>query len=244
MKKTGAGSLKSIPLSIAVMAVLILLATGIGLVFRHIGFEQTNIVIVYIVSVVLTARVTQGYVYGILCSVISTLTFNFVFTEPYYTLSVNDPAYLVTFAVMTITAIITGALTSQAKQSALDALEKEAETSALYQLTNQLTEAGDLEKIASIASEAISHALRCEAKVFWFAENAHREGNHLGQEDGHTLVWSKDPGDPSQNRGHGSRLWRLVYGMAHSGAGNGTGRGAHPFGNRAERIAKPASCAP
>ena len=190
MKKNGVGSLKSIPLSIAVMALLIMLATGIGILFRYIHFDQTNIVIVYLVSVVLTARFTQGYVYGILCSVIATLTFNFVFTEPYYTLSVNDPAYFVTFAVMTITAIITGALTSEAKQSALNAMEKEAETSALYHLTNQLTEAGNMNLIADIASKAIGDALRCKANVICLDENTRETNPYRQQEEGGTLVWS------------------------------------------------------
>ena len=74
----------------------------------------------------MTARLTRGYVYGIAASVVATCTFNYFFTKPYYTLSVNDPSYLITFAIMTLTAFITSALTSKVKQNALEAQEKEA----------------------------------------------------------------------------------------------------------------------
>jgi len=196
LKKTGLGSPKNIPLTILVMICLIIAATGIGSLFRFIGFHETNIVIVHILSVLLTARFTQGYVYGILASVAATLTFNFFFTEPFFTLSVNDPSYFVTFAVMTATAIVTSALTSKVKQSALDALEKEAETSALYHLTNQLTEADDMENIISIASGAIGNVLRCQAKVLWFDDNKMTERHSGQQRDGKTLIWSKSAIEP------------------------------------------------
>ena len=47
-------------------------ATGIGTLFRLWQFPETNIVVVYILSVVLTARCTDGYFWGILSTVLST----------------------------------------------------------------------------------------------------------------------------------------------------------------------------
>ena len=93
-----------------VMLFFISAATGAGLAFRSMGFNESNIVIVYILSVLLTAWFTRGYVYGIFGSLAATVAFNFLFTEPHYSLSMNDPAYFITFAVMTVTAIITSAL--------------------------------------------------------------------------------------------------------------------------------------
>lgn len=37
-------------------------ATGIGWLFRLWQFPETNIVVVYILSVVVTARCTEGYI--------------------------------------------------------------------------------------------------------------------------------------------------------------------------------------
>ena len=199
MEQARAGSPAVILRCASIMVLLIVAATGVGLMFRSIDFHETNVVIVYILSVLLTARFTQGYVYGILASVAATLTFNFVFTEPYFTLSVNDPSYFVTFAVMTITAIVTSALTSKEKQSTLEAMEKEAETSALYHLTNQLTDAADINAIAGVAASAISEVFGCKALVFCYDENEKPQRRVEPQRDGKTLIWCKTDGAPCAN---------------------------------------------
>lgn len=100
------------------MLLFLALASGTGLLFRRVGFPQTNIVVVYLLSVLLTARFTEGYWYGPAASVIATFAFNYFFTVPYHTFAVDDPSYLITFAIMTITSVITSALTTSAKQAA------------------------------------------------------------------------------------------------------------------------------
>ena len=96
----------------------------IGWTFRVLHFPETNIVIVYILSVVLTARFTKGHVYGIMASLIATCAFNIFFTSPYFTLFVSNPTYLITFAVMTITSVATSTLTAKVKQKVREAQEK------------------------------------------------------------------------------------------------------------------------
>jgi two-component system sensor histidine kinase KdpD len=120
---------------------------------------------VYILFVLLSARLTSGYVYGIIFSVASTFAYNYLFTEPYYTFQVNNPGYIITFIIMTITAIITSALTSRVKQNTVKITEKEIETRALYHLTNHLTDAKDIHDIASIATQTISKIFVCRVDV-------------------------------------------------------------------------------
>ena len=90
-------------------------ATLLGVLFVKSGFPETNIVVIYIFAVLLVARFTKGYFYGILSSVVCLLCFNYFFTAPYHTLAVNDPSYMITFCVMLITALITSALTTKEK---------------------------------------------------------------------------------------------------------------------------------
>jgi len=161
---------------------LITAATGVGWIFRIAGFPETNIVIVYLLSILMTARLTRGYAYGISASILSTCTFNYFFTAPYYTLSVNDPSYLVTFVIMTLTAFITSALTSKVKKNALDAQEKESETSALFQLTNRLTDATDVSDIASITTDTISSIMNCRAACLCFDERGQPEQSFIQQQ--------------------------------------------------------------
>lgn len=83
---------------------------------------------------------------------------------------------------MTITAIITSALTSKVKQNALEAREKEAETSALFQLTNRLTDACDIADIASITTNTISGIMNCHAACLCFDESGQPEHSFIQQQ--------------------------------------------------------------
>lgn len=47
---------------------VLILSTLVGGFFNRLGFHETNIVVVYIFSVLLIARFTKGYVYGIAAS--------------------------------------------------------------------------------------------------------------------------------------------------------------------------------
>jgi two-component system sensor histidine kinase KdpD len=153
------------------MVALLAAASAIGYLFRFIGFPETNIVIVYLLAVLMTAWLTHGFVLGILASVIATFAFNYFFTEPYFTFTVNEPSYIITFIIMTITALVTSTLTSHVKLSALSAREKEMETKAVYNLTNHLTDAKDIHDIARIAVDAISNCFFCKAALLCFDEN-------------------------------------------------------------------------
>lgn len=160
---------------------LIGMTSALGYWFRNMGFPETNIVIVYILSVLLTARLTQGYLYGILASIIATFAFNYFFTAPYYTLSVDDASYIITFIIMTITAIVTSALTSRVKESAREAERRERETRALYSLTKYLSEATDLHEIASVATRVISEAMGCRVACLCMDEKGMPERTFIQQ---------------------------------------------------------------
>lgn len=197
MKSLRNNDLKEMIRYVLITALIITAATGIGWIFLIIGFPETNIVIVYLLSILLTARFTRGSVYGIVGSVAATCAFNYFFTDPFYTLSVNDPSYFITFGIMTITAIITSALTSKVKQNALESQEKQAETSALFQLTNRLTDAADISDIAAITTETISGIMNCRAACLCFDENGQPQTSFIQQLSAHQQVRRKVD-DPSE----------------------------------------------
>ena len=162
-------------------AILVCLATGIGWLFRLLQFPETNIVVVYILSVILTARFTEGYIWGILATVFSTCAFNIFFTHPYYTLSVDDPTYFITFAIMAITSVITSALTSKAKEMTAEAVRKWQESGALYYLTSHLADAESTDQIAGIMVETISRIMDCRAACLCFDEQGKPERTFIQQ---------------------------------------------------------------
>lgn len=160
---------------------ILIIASLVGYIFYRVGFPETNIVMVYLLGVLVTAWMTDGFIFGILASVIATFTFNFFFTVPLFTFTVDDPSYIITFATMTLTAIITSTLTSHVKHSARISREKEAETKAVYNLTTQLTDAKNLHDITSIAVSVISSCFFCEAALLRLDDNGFPEQMYLQQ---------------------------------------------------------------
>ncbi|MEG2909335.1 MAG: DUF4118 domain-containing protein [Erysipelotrichaceae bacterium] len=163
--------IKNMIYSFILMSALLTISSMIGLFFRDNGIPEANIVIIYIFAVFLTARYSSGFIFGILASILATLSYNYFFTAPFYSLSVKDPYYFITFIVMTITALITSALTSSAKQNEIEAQHKEKEASALYRLTNRLSEALNIDDIVSTAIEEISNVMNCEVECLCFNDH-------------------------------------------------------------------------
>lgn len=132
------------------------LATSLSFFFRHIGFHESNFIMAYILGVLIVAKQTNGHVYGILASVIGVSSFNFFFTEPYYTFVTYRPDYPVTFMIMLIVAIITSTLTAKAKQEARLSSLREKRTQILYEITKGLLEVRNFNQIAEVGGRDIA----------------------------------------------------------------------------------------
>lgn len=166
---------------LTLMVFLIAISSLIGYLFRYMGFPETNIVIVYLLAVLISAWIIDSFLLGIVASILSTLTFNYLFTKPYFTLSVHDSSYMITFIIMTITSFITSSLTSLAKKNELIAKEKEMETKSLYSLTNQLTDVDDIHDIASVVVKALSDCLSTRAAMLCFDQEGNPESSFIQQ---------------------------------------------------------------
>ncbi|MGM9641834.1 MAG: ATP-binding protein [Eubacteriales bacterium] len=167
--------------SLLCAAAFVCAATGIGWLFRLLQFPETNIVVVYILSVILTARFTNGYIWGILATLLSTCAFNIFFTQPYFALSVDDPTYFITFTIMAITSVITSALTSKAKKMTAEAVRNGQESGALYYLTSHLADAESADQIAEITVETVSRIMDCKAACLCFDEKGRPERTFIQQ---------------------------------------------------------------
>lgn len=145
-----------------------IIATAFGYFFQAVGFSETNTVIIYMLAVLVTARVTDGWVYGMAASLLATLSFNFFFTMPYFSLQFYQKSYLITFLTMTVTALVTSTLTARVKMAAQESAMRELEMKGLYALTNHLSHAGGETEVANIAVRSISAFLQCNAACVIF----------------------------------------------------------------------------
>ena len=135
--------------TIAIMSMSIL----ISLIFRKIGLHESNVIIVFILGVLFVSRSTDGYVYGIMAAIIGVLSFNFLFTRPYYSFSVYRADYPVTFIIMLIAAIITSTLTSRVKTQAKISLIRENRMQILYKINKSLLTARNKKQVVEFCGD-------------------------------------------------------------------------------------------
>lgn len=95
--------------------------------FFLIPSGSANISLFYVFALIIIARYTKGYRYGIAAALFSVVFINYFFTYPHFKLNFTLAGYPVTFLVMLAIALITSTLTSHMKRQAeaLAAAEKE-----------------------------------------------------------------------------------------------------------------------
>ena len=154
-----------------------------GLKFMHI--DDRNVVMVYILAVSFVSRLTDGYIYGVASSVVSVLTFNFFFTEPYQTFNTIAPDDPITFGIMLSVALMMSAMTVRIKKQAKLAVSREHRTQVLYEINKKLLITRGLQNIISLTNEYVVN-LFSRSVIFYAADPM----------QGETGVFVQAPGNP------------------------------------------------
>lgn len=147
------------------MAIL-LLATGVSLAFQFLGVKELNIILVYIVGILLITIETKGYFWGIMSCFLSMISFNFFFTQPLYTLRVNDPNYFISFSLFIIVAFIVSTLVSRLQKHATVSLYNERQAQLLYEISLGYLNISGLSNILNYGITSLNKLQLCPAIVY------------------------------------------------------------------------------
>lgn len=137
--KTGHKTRALVAKDVLTSILIFLLATALGAVFWHLRLREANIVMIYILAVMLTAVLTSNKVYSMVSAAVSVIAFNYLFTEPMFSMSAYEKDYPFTFLVMFIAAFLTSSLAVRLKEQARRSVEAAYRTEILLE-TNQLLE--------------------------------------------------------------------------------------------------------
>ena len=154
--------------------VVLLGATALSVAFYELGFSEANIIMAYILGVLITSLVTMHPGYSIISSIASVVIFNYLFTEPRYTLHAYDAGYPVTFVIMFLAAYITGTLTVRLKNHARQSAEAAYRTKILFDTDQLLNRARDRDEIISNLADQIVKLLNRDVVAYLC------EGGELG----------------------------------------------------------------
>jgi K+-sensing histidine kinase KdpD len=150
-------------------------STLVGLAMKP-HFQLVNIAMVYLLAVVIIAlRFTRAPTLA--SSILSVAAFDYFFVPPSGTFTVDDPQYLLTFAMMLGVGLVISQLTAsvRARAQAQARLALEAES----------------ERIRNALLSSISHDLRTPLAVICGASSSLAErGEHLGAEERRSLAQS------------------------------------------------------
>lgn len=151
----------------AVMAALLVLAAGISQLLLPQTGAENNSALIFVAAVVLISRLTEGYLYGVLASIIGVFCINFFFMYPYCEFNFSLSGYTVAMISVLGSALIVCVLTAQLKRHARMVMEREQKTRELYEINSRLERekaAMELESAkAAIRSNillGVSHDLR------------------------------------------------------------------------------------
>ena len=99
----------------------------LSLVFqKHFGLTD-HITTVFIFAVFIISLLTDGYLYGIIAALLSTVAINYAFTFPYFVINFTIPQNMFSALIMLFIAILTSTLTTKIKQQEILKSESEKE---------------------------------------------------------------------------------------------------------------------
>jgi len=124
-------SRRQIARNMLVTIVLLLAASGVCVLLNILGDSEQAVPMVFVLAVLLTARITDGFFYGLFATVVSVIGVNYVFTYPYFEIDFTITGYPITFLTMFTVSTVVGMLTEQVKrQSRLEAEAEKAKIKA------------------------------------------------------------------------------------------------------------------
>ena len=83
---------------------------------RQMDKGDIYVSMIFMLAVVIIARYTDGYRWGIVASLVSVVGINYIFTAPYMEFNLSVSGYPLTFASMLVVSIIISAMTTRIKQ--------------------------------------------------------------------------------------------------------------------------------
>jgi two-component system, OmpR family, sensor histidine kinase KdpD len=127
-------------------------------------FDRSNIVAVFILTVVLVA-VRFGRGAAALAAILSVLSFDFFFVPPRLSFAVSDVQYILTFFIMLAVGLITGQLTAGLRFQARVAGHREERAGSLYEIARDLSGAVKIDQVVKISDESIERTFRASAAL-------------------------------------------------------------------------------
>jgi len=160
--------------------------------------DLANVVMLYLLATV-TAALRLGRGPALLAAVLGVGLFDFFFVPPYNSLTVNDPRYVITFAVMLAAGLLVGQLTAGLRYSARVSQNREERARVLFEFARELSSQLELEPIVERAQAAVAATFQSRVAVLLPDEDGRLRAPPQAPDeiDLGAAQWSFDRGAPA-----------------------------------------------
>ena len=163
---------------------MVIVVAGLGKAAGSV-MNPTNAAVLFLLPVILSAM-WLGRGPSIFASVLGVLSLDFFFVPPFYTLTVHDLDYLLSFFIFLVVALVISALAERLRMQVAMTKEREANTRALYDLSREMAAEADFQALVQKILDQMERTMH--AKAVLLMPEAEGRLSSLGRDNEHSLA--------------------------------------------------------
>lgn len=163
---------KDLYLKLIKMTLILLVCTMIAYIFYELDLRAENIMIVYLTGILLVIIENKKFIWGVLASCLSIIFFNFFFTNPRFSLAMDDPNYIITIIIFFIVSFFVSTLTSKLQNTLEITKLKEEQTKILYENSRAFLQISGLDNMIRYGIQAVQEILHHECIIYLANDNS------------------------------------------------------------------------
>lgn len=157
---------KKVLLELGEITAIMALSTMAAYIFQWFRLSEANLIMVYMVGVLLSSYVADKKIYALYSALLSVLSFNFFFTEPYFSLKAYDKGSPVTFAMLFAVGFFMASMTRQLKAQTRESAKKAYRTEILLENSRKLRRCRTREEVWKQVSAQVEKLLNLSIIIY------------------------------------------------------------------------------
>lgn len=159
------------------------MATGVGFLFRKLGFVDADIIMGYLFSILILSLYTTRRYIAVSAAVLSVFLFDWFFVHPYYSLTFYRGEYSVTFGIMLLFSIIISTVLSTGRRQARESAKIMYRTELLLENSRKMRRVENVKDLLMELSEKVLKLMNLSV-VFYVRKDEKTTGPWLFPREG------------------------------------------------------------
>ena len=151
--------------------ITLMIATLLCFSFVKVTDIRLSVDVIYILAVVVISRITSGYIWGIIASILGVIGVNYYFTYPYFEINFIMNGYPLTFLSMLIISIIISTMTVNIKKQMKLVRDREEKAQKLREISNSFLAISEVDEIINLTLEYAVEISNCSSIFYLYKGN-------------------------------------------------------------------------